>query len=90
MNSTTFDGLREILIKDYALAPESLTPATALEDLQIDSLAQIELIFAAEDRFHVTAQDTPETFKTLGDVAAYIDGLIDQRAAGGPTAEQRG
>ena len=90
MSSTTFDGLCQILIKDYALAPESLTPATALEDLEIDSLAQIELIFSAEERFGVTVQDTPETFKTLGDVATFIDGLLEQSAAAGPTADQSG
>jgi len=79
--STTFAALREILAKDYALAPESLTPATELKTLAIDSLAMIELIFTLEDRFDVIAADVPDEFQTLADVASYIDGLIAQRGA---------
>lgn len=82
MSTGTFEALREILARDYALAPESLTPATALKDLAIDSLAMIELIFTLEDRFDVIAADMPEQFATLGDVASYIDGLIAERNLG--------
>ena len=82
MSTGTFEALREILAKDYALAPESLTPATALEELAIDSLALIELIFTLEDRFNVIAAEMPEQFPTLGDVASYIDGLIARRDLG--------
>ena len=83
MSTGTFEALCEILARDYALAPESLTPATALKDLAIDSLAMIELIFALEDRFNVIAAEMPEQFPTLGDVASYIDGLIAQREQDG-------
>ena len=82
MSTGTFDALREILARDYALAPESLTPTTALEELAIDSLALIELIFTLEERFDVIAADMPEQFPTLGDVASYIDGLISKRDHG--------
>ena len=81
MSTSTFEALREIIARDYALAPESLTPGTELKELKIDSLALIELIFTLEDRFNVIADDTPEEFATLGDVARYIDGLIAQRGA---------
>ena len=79
MSTSTFAVLREILAKDYAVAPESLTPATELKTLAIDSLAMIELIFTLEDRFDVIATDVPDEFQTLADVASYIDGLIAQR-----------
>ena len=74
--TTTFDGLRAILVKDYELAPERLSPATPLTEIELDSLAITELIFALEDEFHVTATDTNKPFATLGDIAAYIDELI--------------
>lgn len=83
----TFEALREIIAKDHALAPETLTPDTPLASLAIDSLALIELIFALEERFGVVAEDTPEEFPTLGDVARYIDQLIAQRDEGGAEAE---
>ena len=82
MSTGTFEALREILARDYALEPESLTPGTALKELAIDSLALIELIFTLEDRFSVIAAELPEQFPTLGDVASYIDGLIAQRDSG--------
>ena len=82
---TSYEGLCEILARDYQLAPENLTPATPLKELEIDSLGVIELIFAIEEKFDVTANDADadpvQDFKTLGDVAAYIDRLIAQRDA---------
>lgn len=85
---TTFDALRGIIAKDYALAPETLVPETPLADLKIDSLALIELIFTLEDRFDVLADDVPADLPTLGSVADYIDGLIAAGAAVPMEAEQ--
>ncbi len=80
---TSFEGLCEILARDYQLAPENLAPDTALKSLEIDSLGVIELIFAIEDRFNVVADDadtdSAKDFESLGDVAAYIDRLIARR-----------
>ncbi len=76
MSTGTFDVLCEILARDYQVEPESLTPQTRLQDINVDSLALIELIFALEERFGVKATDLPETLETLGQVAGYIDGLV--------------
>lgn len=82
---TSFEGLCEILAKDYQLVPEQMTPETGLTDLEIDSLGVIELIFAIEDKFGVTATDVDSNsardFATLRDVSNYIDRLIAQRDA---------
>lgn len=75
----SFKGLCEILAEEYQLAPESLTPETPLSDLAIDSLGVIELIFAIEEKFGVTANDADNRsmrdFVTLTDVTVYIDEL---------------
>lgn len=80
---TSFDGLCEILAKDYQRAADTLTPSTPLSELAIDSLGVIELVFSIEDKFGVTAADAdPElakSFATLQDVTDYIDRLIAQR-----------
>ncbi|MHB1690914.1 MAG: acyl carrier protein, partial [Thiomonas sp.] len=52
--TTTFERLCAILVKDYKLDPESLTPDATLESLGIDSLGAAELFFNAEDVFGVT------------------------------------
>ena len=90
MSASTFEVLRDIIAKDHALAPESLTPDTALSDLAIDSLSLIELIFTLEERFDVRADNTPDAFPTLGDVSAFIDGLIAQRDAAARASDAAG
>jgi acyl carrier protein len=56
-----------------------LTPETLLEGIELDSLAVHELIFALEDELHFTANKVNEPFRTLGDVADYVDALIAER-----------
>jgi acyl carrier protein len=82
--TTTFETMKRIIVKDYELPPERLTPDTPLADVELDSLAITELIFALEDEFNVTAKTNGQGMQTLGDIAAYIDQLIAERDA--PTA----
>ena len=89
--TTTFEGLREILVKDYELDPERLTADTLLTAIELDSLALTELIFSLEDKYHVTAKTNGAGLATLGDVAKYVDELIAERDAAAPadTSETR-
>jgi acyl carrier protein len=68
--------LQQILIKDYALAPEALTRAALLEDLGIDSLGTAELLFNVEDTFHLALPNEIVPLATLGDVVDYIDQIV--------------
>jgi acyl carrier protein len=81
---TTFDRLAALLARELALPSARLTPATTLEDLEIDSLRMIELAFAVEDAFGVTIGAAPVELmgrvKTLADFAAYIDELAPKAA----------
>lgn len=89
---TTFDGLKEIMVRDYELSPDSLTRETPLTDIDIDSLAVIELMFSLEDEYDVIAEDSAGDFDTLGDIADYIDELIARRDAeqdGGETSTRK-
>jgi acyl carrier protein len=79
--TTTFEGLRDIIVRDFELAPERLRRDTPLEEIELDSLAITELVFALEDDFHVTAGNVVPPFETLGDIADYIDRLIAERDA---------
>ena len=79
--TTTFETMKRIIIKDFELAPERLTPDTPLADIELDSLAVTELIFALEDEFNVIAKSNGQGMQTLGDIASYIDQLIAERDA---------
>jgi acyl carrier protein len=87
--TTTFDGMKEILVKDYELDPVRLTESTVLTDIELDSLALTELIFSLEDKYEVTAKTNGAGLATLGDVARYIDQLIAERDAAPPAASTK-
>jgi len=85
--NTTLDRLRVLLVKDYKLEPDLLTPDAPLEALGIDSLGVAELMFNIEDEFEVAIPGDPVALATIGDVVRYIDGLVTtQRPAAAPAA----
>jgi acyl carrier protein len=81
---TTLERLQALLYKDFDLAPERLVPGARLEDLEIDSLRLIEIMFDVEDAFAITVPAGEAELRarivTVGDLAAYIDSLVAQKA----------
>ena len=85
--ATTLARLHALLAKDFELKPEALDPDTKLEDLDIDSLRMIEILFSVEDAFKITVPaeqaELRAKVQTVGDLAAYIDTLVaEQHGAG--------
>jgi acyl carrier protein len=79
---TTLATLQDILVRDYQVPREQLTPDAALTTLGIDSLGFLELMFKIEDEFQVKIPgDPPTDLTTVHDVVGYIDGLIAGRTA---------
>jgi acyl carrier protein len=69
--------LSEFLHKRENIDPAQITRDATLEQLKIDSLLQIELLFEFEDRLGIKVpQDIPEP-KTIGDLLAIVDKLTD-------------
>jgi acyl carrier protein len=83
----TLDTLRAMLVKDYKLAPEALTPEAPLESLGIDSLGVAELLFNVEDEFHIALPHEPVQLATLGEVVAFIDRLVAAQHGGAGPAD---
>jgi len=83
---STLERLRELLARDFDLAPERLQPDATLESLEIDSLRMIEILFSVEDEFKIAVpaehNELKARLKTLGDLAEYIDGLVVAKAQG--------
>jgi acyl carrier protein len=78
----TFDALGDIIAANFGVAKETLKSETTLEDLAIDSLAVIEVLFAVEDRFGIAIPSAPGgqgDFVTLGDLVAYVDRLVAEQ-----------
>ena len=74
-----FDKVAEILAEQLDADKEDITADTRIaEDLNADSLDVVELLMAIEDEFEITIPDEEiENFKTVGDVADYIQSNID-------------
>ena len=86
---TTLESVQALLQADFNLSPELLQPAARLEDLDIDSLSVVEVLFAIEDAFKVIVPSAPAAMQariqTVGDLVAYVDQLIaEQHPAGAP------
>ena len=77
---TTFEQLQKLLAQDFDVAPERITPDTRLEDLDVDSLRMIEILFSVEEVFGITvSSDQGELrtrLQTIADLVAYIDSLV--------------
>ncbi len=89
-SATTIERLYTLLARDFELKPEALEPGTRLEDLDIDSLRMIEILFSVEDAFRITVPaeqaELREKVKTVGDLAGYIDSLVAAQHGAGKGA----
>lgn len=90
---TTLQTVQGILQASFELAPEVLQPDAKLEDLAIDSLSVIEVMFAVEDQFKIIVPSKSmkllADIKTIRDLVAYVDELIAEQhsaVAGGAVA----
>jgi acyl carrier protein len=79
---STLETLQDILVRDYGLTRDRLSPDALLDTLGMDSLSLLELMFKIEDGFHVKIPgDPPSGLRTVQDVVVYIDGLIADHPA---------
>jgi acyl carrier protein len=79
---TTLERLSRILVQRYKLDPSRLTPDQPLDQLGIDSLGMVEMLFFIEEEFPVHLPSEGITFGTLGDAAKYIDDLMATQKPG--------
>ena len=68
-------GLAEILEEVAGVTPADATPEKSFtDDLDVDSLSMVEIIYAAEEKFSVSIPDEEaKNLKTVGDAVAYIE-----------------
>jgi acyl carrier protein len=72
------DQFRDILVDTLKIAPESITPEATREDIELDSLAVVELslLLKAEFGLDVSDDDLLEA-ETVADMVA----LLEERSA---------
>ena len=88
---TTLQSIQALLATNFDLAPDAVQPDARLEDLAIDSLAVVEVLFAVEDAFKVTVPPEPMTLQTrmqtVADLVAYVDELVAAQHSTGAVSE---
>lgn len=68
------EKLKNILVDQLAVDPDSITEDTTMEDLGADSLALVELVMSVEDEFDIEIEDDAlENMKSVADVLDYIE-----------------
>lgn len=72
-----FEKVKELLVRELQINEEEITPdAELVNDLSINSLELADLIFVFEEEFDTEISDDDlRTFKTVGDVAEYLEGI---------------
>ena len=80
--SSVESDIYDIIAEKSAVDRSKLQPEAKLEDLEIESLDVVEIIFAVEEKFDIhvpyNANDQELEFETIGDVVAAVQKLIDE------------
>ena len=85
MQSPTFAAITSVLVEGFHVDAAAVSPAAALDQLGLDSLALMEFVFAVEDRFDVRIPeerlDPRQAGVTLAQLAALIDEAVAAKAS---------
>ncbi len=79
--TTTFEVLAEVLTQQFHVDRARIEPATTLVALGLDSLALMEFVFAAEDRFGLRIPEDRLDPRQSGIDLAQLCALIDEMRA---------
>ncbi|MES4908516.1 MULTISPECIES: phosphopantetheine-binding protein [unclassified Streptomyces] len=73
-----FDTLKEILVSKLKVTPEQVVPEATREDVELDSLAVVELSLVLDKEFSIVISDDELLeVDTIGDMAR----LMEERSA---------
>ena len=73
----------DIIAKERRLDRSTLTLETRLEDINVESVDLVEIIFAIEDEFDIDVPQEEDAFQleTMGDIVAGVRRLIAEKQA---------
>ena len=79
-----FRGVSEIIAAHCSLDAATLTPDTRLEDLDVQSLDLVEIVFEIEERFGIEVPPNADAgsrleFATIGQIVDGVRSILDQR-----------
>ncbi|MFN7997214.1 MAG: acyl carrier protein [Bryobacteraceae bacterium] len=88
MSDEIVERVRKVIATSKRIPEERVTVDSAFEELGIDSMDAVEILFALENEFDINIPD--EDVKTVRNVRQMVDGvekLLAAKAAGTATAQ---
>jgi acyl carrier protein len=76
MSNIALETMQTLLYERLGIDKDKVTLDASLEDLGIDSLMQIELLFDFEDKYKVKIPDITEKPTTIGELLAVIEPFV--------------
>lgn len=71
--------IQRMMVEQFDLKLENLTPDATLESLGLDSLSVIEFMFNLEDELKIKLPDERVEIKTLQDVTNLVDRIVAEQ-----------
>lgn len=83
--STLQEQLFQIISREAGIPLERITLQSTLQDLQIDSLDAIEILFDIEEHFKISLPERDPNFDTASvqGLVTAVESLLAQTASGG-------
>jgi len=76
---STLQTIQRMMVEQFELKAEDLTPEAQLEALGLDSLSVIEFMFNIEDEFQIKLPDERIEIKTIQDIASIVERLVSEQ-----------
>jgi acyl carrier protein len=76
---SSLQTIQSMMVKQFDLKLEDLTPDATLEGLGLDSLSVIEFTFNLEDELKITMPEERVELKTLQDVVNLVDKIVAEQ-----------
>jgi acyl carrier protein len=74
--------IQQMIAASAEVPLESLDPNRPLEELNVDSLTVLEVMFDIEDRFKIKMPEERVPIRTVRDIADLVDRLVARRSSG--------
>lgn len=76
MGNIALETMQDLLQERLGIDKDKVTLDSSLEELGIDSLMQIELLFDFEDKYKIKVPDVTEKPTTIGELLRVVEPFI--------------
>jgi acyl carrier protein len=80
--NATLSRVQSLVSSELDVPVERLDPGRPLDELGVDSLSVIEVMFRLEEVFHIRFPEERQPISTLADIADLVDRLVARKSAG--------